>query len=229
VALNKILAQLCIIFLMLFYWVYPNNTWGTYYLEPSKNIQDFFPPYAYLQFGPAPEQSVIMYFTSANYTFNNHSIEIFNPHTRIDNYSNAAGIFYNDSLQPAFDTFFLFNKLQPQIIPRMSNISIEMASISNVFVRQLSQVDTDHFIPLNGQNSSYLPSYMIPSFVKPGFYLMQLNVYFPDYKIIAHYTNTVYLTPSTNSDNSINSSLANQTESNPLHNNLSSFDSSMES
>jgi len=219
--------------------MFPDNIWGDFFIKPDKNTNNFFPPYAYLQFGPAPDQSIIMYFLYANYTNTDNPIVIFNPHSRIDNYLNATGILYKDTLQPSFDSFFLFNKLQPQVIPQISNISLQISSMLNVYARHVTQVDINDSITLNGDNSNYFPSYTIPTFIKPGFYLLQLNVYFPEYKIFGHYINTMYLNPKTNnssdtlndllpdSNGSTNLSTASQSTTNSLGNNSSSYGNSM--
>jgi hypothetical protein len=97
----------------------------------QKDILSLFTPFGYLQFGPSPEDAVILYFVSSSYTNSNETLEIYNPHTRISNFSSMQVLYPTDNLQPSFDSFFLFNRMNDQIIPHMSNLTIVLAPISN--------------------------------------------------------------------------------------------------
>lgn len=189
---NKAIIKSVVLLLAIFLFTNPNSVWGVYYIESVKNSKELFTPFAYLQYGPGLTDGVPMYLTSANIAANDQTIEIFNPHTRINNSTDAFPVFYNDTLQPFFNTYFLFNRFQEPVIPAVSNISLEMAPINND-PQYLVQTDIGQFIPLTSNDTTYLPSFKIPSDTKSGYYLMQLNVYFPEYKTNAHYANTINL------------------------------------
>ena len=77
------------------------------------------------------ESAIIMYFNSVYYSHGNGTIAIYNPDSNIDDLSDAVSLSYNDTLQPTFDSYFLFNRLKEQITPTISNISIELSPIAN--------------------------------------------------------------------------------------------------
>jgi hypothetical protein len=188
------------------------NVWGKFFIETEKNA--FYPPYAFVQYGPDPSDSIGMFFLSVNNTTINQTSEIFNPHVRIDDYLNATGVTYNTTLQPSFDTFFSYNRLQEPVIPHISNISMEIAPILNSLVRHVSQLDIGSFVPLvENSKPSYLPSFTFPSHFTPGFSLLKLNVNYTDHPITAHYVNTVYLYPN---DYTINSTFTDPIIANDL-------------
>jgi hypothetical protein len=181
-----------IIFILLFF--SPINTPIIVFSE-KEDIISIFTPFAFLQYGPSPEQAITLYFVSSLYKNGNETIEIYNPHTRINNLSSAEIIVPTDDLQPSFDSYFLFNRMNDQIIPHMSNFSIKFAPIINPeqVINHLTQIKTGDSIYLihNNSKSSSPKLFSIPSELNSGYYLITLSVYLPDYNVYLKYSNVV--------------------------------------
>ena len=135
-----------------------------------------------------------MYFNSVYYSHGNGTIAIYNPDSNIDDLSDAVSLSYNDTLQPTFDSYFLFNRLKEQITPTISNISIELSPIANPNqVQHITQMKLGEFIPLPKNKINYMPSFSIPSYLEEGGYVIKLSIYLPEYEIYANYFNTGHL------------------------------------
>jgi len=152
-------------------------------------------PFASLQYGPSHESAIVMHFNSVSYSKGNVTIEIDNPNISITKLVNAASLSYDDTLQPVFDSYFLFNRLKEQIIPTVSNISIMVSPILNPSqVQHITQAKLGEFISLPVKNNNdYMPSFSIPSYLKEGYYAIKLSVYLSEYDIYAKYSNIMHL------------------------------------
>lgn len=160
--------------------------------------QKLFAPNAYLQYGPAPGEAIIMWLRTAEFlnTESNQTINVYDPNTVMSNYTNAVALFPGDTIQPTFDSYFVFNRLVQQVVPNISNVSINIARVLNPFdVRHITQVKLDPAITLRHLDKDN-KSYVIPQGLKTGLYLANLSIYFPDYKIRAIYSNGVYINSS---------------------------------
>jgi hypothetical protein len=182
-----------------------------------KNI--LFSPFAYLQYGPAPTDAIPMLFRSANFlnSQNNQTLTFYSPSTIMSNYTQALPLYYNDTFQPTFDSYFIFNRLSTQFLPNVTNASVTIARILNPDAQYIIQTKYSNPTSLGSPNKAHVTnSFSIPS-LKSGFYLAKLSVYFPEYKIHAIYSNSVHIFNVTRP--SLVSSLANNRSS-------SSFNSS---
>lgn len=194
--LRYILLSLIVVVLLL---IHPASVIGSYYVRQVEGGNMLFPPYIFMQYGPAPETSIPLYQTSAQFSQTNQTI--FNSHVNIDSLEYAVNstlmpITPASNLQLSFTSFFTYNKYEQQTIPQVSNISVELAPILNPLeVQWLTQIDTGQFVPLimNESEHNYMPSFSIPTYLADGFYSIQLSAYFPDQAVNAVYTNTLCL------------------------------------
>ena len=87
--------------------------------------------------------------------------------------------------------------MKEQIIPTISNISIELSPILNPNqVKHITQANLGEFISLPIKtNNNFMPSFYIPSYVKEGYYIIKISIYLPDYEVYANYSNIMYLGP----------------------------------
>jgi hypothetical protein len=179
----------------------PTSVLGVFYIKLVQDGNVLFPPYAFMQYGPSPDASVTLWQTLSRVTGANGTTAIFNPHVNIDNVQFAVNstlmpITTKSILQPSFDSFFIWNKYLEPNIPRISNITAELAPILNPLeVQQIQQVDIGPSVPLimNEDDQNYLPSFSIPSYLADGFYFIQLFIDFPDQGVSAVYANTLCL------------------------------------
>jgi hypothetical protein len=174
-----------------------NSTFAYLDQEANANTSLLYLPFPYLQYGPSPNLAIILYFNSAYYSQGNETIEIFNPNTRIDNLTEAVPLFHNDNIQPSFDSYFIFNRLEEQVIPKLTEISVELYSILNPLeVEHITQAELGVSIPLSAdKNNTYMPSFSIPSSLDGGYYIIKLSAYLPEYKIHVVYLNVIHLYP----------------------------------
>ena len=179
----------------------PNLVVGAFYIDQMTHGNVLFPPYIYLLNGASIRTAIVLYFTASQYLEAEEITTVFNPHTRTNtiafatNASALKPITTSSNLQPALESFFTSNRLEQQYVPRISNISMELAPILNPFeVQQLVQVDIGPFVPLRmNEQIGQMPSFSIPSYLNDGFYFVQLSAYFPDQSVNAYYTNSLCL------------------------------------
>lgn len=163
----------------------------------SKNT--LFAPYVLLQYGPAVDQSIPLIFRSANFlnSQNNQTLAFYAPTTTMNNYTIARylySLYQNDTVQPNFDSYFSYNRLAPQIVPRASIDSLSIARILDLQAQYITQTKLSHPMSLPpSDKGNVTKSFLLPTSLKRGFYLFQLSVYFPEYKIHALYSNSAYV------------------------------------
>jgi hypothetical protein len=162
-------------------------------ITPNTIKKTLFPPFAYLQYGPNPTDGVPVYFRSAELLSGNQTMTVYFPSTIMSDRDTAIPIYINDTLQATFDSYFLFNRLLPQFIPKVSNVSISIAKVLNPFeatrTTQL-KLGPPMNLPVSNESSIFSRSFVIAGPVKTGFNYLTLSVYFPNYKIHAIYSNT---------------------------------------
>jgi hypothetical protein len=164
-------------------------------LPPSSKV--LFTPLAYLQYGPAPNEAVTMYLRTVEFFDNHNNSRVYLPYTIMSNFSNAKELFPADVILPTFDSYFSLNRLLPQIIPKPANISVSMSHILNPFeARYTTQAKLGADIRLSHPDNDN-KSFVIPRSLVTGIYLAKMSVDFPDYKINATYSNTIFMNSTT--------------------------------
>jgi hypothetical protein len=155
-------------------------------------------PSIYLQYGPDPSQGIIMWFRAAEFLNDlNQTMIIYDPATQMDAYNETTVLSSGDNVQPTFDSYFSLNRLVPQVMPNISNVSVEIAQILNAQnIGYITQAKFASPIKLSHPENDD-KAYLIPQGLQTGVYLANLTVYFPDYKINATYSNSVYINSST--------------------------------
>jgi hypothetical protein len=165
---------------------------------PSRNT--VYAPFASLQYGPKIGESITLFYRAAEFLNgkNNTILLFYNPSTTMDNittaFENSDILYSNDTIKPVFDSYFAFNRLSNQIVPKISNTSVSISNISNPDAAYITRAKLSNPMVLPSAHSGgSLTSFMIPRSIKNGFYLVTLSVYLPDYKIRAVYSNSALI------------------------------------
>jgi hypothetical protein len=172
---------------------------------PSNHI--LFSPLAFLQYGPSPSQGVPLPLRSAEFSSNTNNLTtvFYTDSVSISFYRNETqNLYRNDTVQPSFDSYFSLNRFVPQIVPKVSNVSLTIAKVLNPFDQPtaITQAKLAPVISLPSTNESTgkMTSYVIPAVSNEGRYLVTLSAYFPEYKVHANYSNVVYIHKDTKID-----------------------------
>jgi len=169
-------------------------------------------PTASLQYGPVSTQGGILWLRNVEVldNMNNSIASVYDSNTVINNYTRAIPLSPGYPVQPVFDSYFVFNRLLPQFIPKISNVSLVFSYILNPFnIRYTTQalISNSTAIPVIGSfDRGQFTSFLIPKSMQNGYYLAKLYVYFPQYNVRATYSNIVSLYPSSNLTGAYNSS-----------------------
>jgi len=192
----------------------------------SKNI--VFAPFAFLQYGPDPTQNVPLHIRSAEFLSHASNQTITVPSTIMDTSNTTNFLYSNEIVQPSFDSYFFLNRLLPQVIPNITNMSVSLAKILNpheaTYITQVRLAPAISLHYVSGSNVS-MKSFVIPEHIDTGFYLVKLSIYFPEYRINAIYSNSVNIF-NASSMSSVLYHLLNNTTSAPYLNKSTSASSS---
>ncbi len=169
-------------------------SYGQQQTESVMPKNTFFAPYMYLQYGPAPDDAIPVLFRSANFSQNNHTLTFYSPSTAMNTYAVARSLYRNDTIQPTFDSYFVYNRLIPQFIPRTSNASVTIARILNNQAEYITQTKLSGPITLPSvEKDNVTKTFLIPTYLRNGFYLVKSYIYFPEYRIHALYSDSAHI------------------------------------
>jgi hypothetical protein len=166
-----------------------------------------FAPTVYLQFGPAVNQGGILWLRQVEIldSSNNIIATVYDPNTVVTNYTRVIPLLQGDHIQPVFDSYFAFNRLVPQLTPKISNVSLSFSYVLNpAAIRYTTQAELSNSttLPVLGNNSrGQYTSFLIPNTIQEGYYIANLITYFPEYNVRAMYSNMVSVVPQGNQTN----------------------------
>src|SRR5580765_8584604 len=79
----------------------------------SVSINTLFVPLVYIQYGPSPDQGIGLAFRSAEFLNGptNHTLNLYGGTTLMTiNLTARPQLYFNDTVQPTFDSYFSFNR-----------------------------------------------------------------------------------------------------------------------
>ena len=196
--MSKICLSFCIIVLTFTFVILPFPGLVSGQQQPIGPKNTFISPYATLQFGPSFNESVSMFFRSAKFLgdTSNQTMTVIVPSSTMDNLATAQNLYPNDTLQPVFDSNFVYNRLLPQYIPKASNMSIGLAKVLNPLEAKRSvqvKLGPPESLPSASQGDVSIKAFSVPGHLPSGLYLVKLFVYFPEYRIQVSYSNAVFI------------------------------------
>ena len=172
-------------------------TYGHVTVKVSASESNLFLPLPRLVYGPNTTQvtDLIYRYVEVHDYQNKSQLIIHNPEITIPSLNSTLipegeG---NVTFKVVFDSFFILNLQEPQIIPQVSNLTVNLTRILNpAEASDITQMKLDNSItlPVSGSDGSQT-SFIVPPDITSGDYLVDLFAYFPDYAVGAVYSSRV--------------------------------------
>lgn len=157
-----------------------------------------FAPFASLTYGPNTAlQSITLTFRNAIIYEPNSTLNVNVPNGgTLDPLPFAHRVPAGSVVGVIFDSYNIFNRLTPQVLPTIGNVSVSLTPIKDAqqerHYTQMILGNSTSLTPLPSLNGNPPTKYFtVPSNIHVGsLYLVSASVYFPDYKVAATYANT---------------------------------------